>query len=179
MAGFAFLAICLFWVLLFIYSIHSALPYNAVKLPFEDYIKTQTFLPQGWKFFTRNPREEMVSMHARNDNNQWTPIIASNASPSNFFGVSRTSRAKSVEMGILLASVRDNDIDWIECKKSLQTCADEFSSNGSVVNKSPVPAICGEVVFLRQSAVPWAWSSSKKEIIMPSRIIKTNISCHQ
>jgi antimicrobial peptide system SdpA family protein len=175
-AGYVFIFLCMFWGLLFIYSIHSIMPYNAIKLPFQRLVKTSSFFPQGWKFFTRSPREDITDTYVKEDNN-WVTTIHSNSSPINFFGASRLSRAKSVESALLLQSAAENNIDWVKCDDPLQICAEKVQSNGTVVNSSPIPYICGEVVFILQAPIPWAWSMSKKPINMPSKIIKTNVTC--
>lgn len=175
--GYIFILLCIFWGLLFIYSIHSIMPYNAVTLPFQRLIKTQAFFPQGWKFFTRSPREDASDAYVKDDSNNWGSIIQSNSSPINFFGASRMTRAKSVESALLLLSAAENKIEWVKCDESPQICAEKIPSNGEIINTSPVPYICGEVLFILQPPVPWAWSRSKKPINMPSKIIKTNVVC--
>ncbi len=177
--GFAFLVICVFGIIVFSYSIHSAMPFNAISLPFENKMYINFFLPQGWKFFTRNPREEDVGVYAKNSSGQWLPMILPHSSPSNFFGIKKTSRAKSVELGVLLSLLGDSNPSWETCNSSLQNCSEHVSTVGTTNNPSPNPRICGEILLQRKPPVPWAWSSSKKNVIMPSKIYRTNILCDQ
>lgn len=177
--GVFFLSLSASWLIVFLYSVHSAMPHNAVQLPLEKSLPIVFFLPQGWSFFTRNPRESDHLVYSKDANGKWISVIQPNASPKNLFGISRSGRAVSVEMGLLLTSLNDKGVKWTECKKSLKFCADRLSVKTELVNKSPDAQICGEVIFSEQPPIPWAWSTSRRKIVMPSKLVETNIVCQQ
>lgn len=153
------------------------MPHTAVKLPFETALPTRYFLPQGWKFFTRNPREPDHLAYVKRVDGKWASVFQPNGSPTHFFGIIRYGRARSVEMGLLLTSLQEEKVAWTECKKSVQICAPELSIKAILINNSPDAKICGDAVFSEQPPVPWAWSTSKKKITMPSKLVKTRIEC--
>jgi antimicrobial peptide system SdpA family protein len=175
--GFVFLFICGFWIIVFIYSIHSAMPFNPINLPFESKAHLRFFLPQGWKFFTRNPREEDIGIYAKDSNGEWLPMIHPHSSPINLFGIKKTSRAKAVEFGLLLSLLSEHNPNWESCNSSLQSCSEKVQTVGAINNPSPNPSLCGDILLQKRRPIPWAWSAARKNVIMPSTIYRTNILC--
>ncbi len=57
--GVVVIALAMAWSVLILYAVHVELPVNALDLPFESSLKPplQALVPQGWGFFTRDPRE--------------------------------------------------------------------------------------------------------------------------
>lgn len=47
------LALGAVWLLVFVYAVHIALPFNPIRLPFET-SEIRAWMPEGWAFFTRN-----------------------------------------------------------------------------------------------------------------------------
>src|SRR5256885_14361051 len=103
-AKIAFVGAVFGWSTVFCYSIHVRLPFNPIRLPFESKLPIIAIVPQGWGFFTREPREPSVEVFTQNGH----PLIDSNASPSNYFGLSRRTRALGVELGLILSQVRED-----------------------------------------------------------------------
>src|SRR4029434_6535737 len=102
------LLLAIMWGTLFVYSIHGALPFNPLKLPFERTLMVTRFVPQGWAFFTRNPREERLTLQQVLPGGQLAPLSRSpHARPDNAFGLDRRSRSQGVEIGLLLAAARE------------------------------------------------------------------------
>jgi antimicrobial peptide system SdpA family protein len=174
----SFILITCFWTLLFGYSIHAALPFNPVNLPLVKTLRVRIFMPQGWKFFTRNPREEQIKALSKDSEGKWqSALIGANASVANLFGLRRNSRAQGIELGLIVTSLKKNQ--WVECKDRLDICAEKTCNVGHVANTSPNPTFCGEAVLIKQSPVPWAWSRAKRPVIMPSKCVRVNVSCQQ
>src|SRR5580658_7794284 len=95
------------------YGAHVAMPYNPIHLPYETQIHAATLLPEGWKFFTRDPEEEAPYVLVRKETG-WAPIAATNATAANWFGASRKSRAMAVELGRLMTDIPKEG--WTACK---------------------------------------------------------------
>lgn len=165
-----------FWTVILGYSIHAALPINAIELPFGESVYARLWLPQGWKFFTRDPREDDIKAFIRKREGEWTNAMnGPNGSPSNFFGVSRVSRAQGIELGLLTTAVRKSA--WQPCKEEPESCLEAASPLASMKNITPKPTLCGEVGLVLQPPVPWAWSKSADEITMPSKVIRIVVQC--
>lgn len=166
----------LIWLVVFSYSIHAAMPFNPIKLPFAEKIQIRMFITQGWKFFTRNPREEDIKVFVNEGDSRWvSALVGPNASPSNFFGIKRDSRTQGIEIGLISTSIRNDQ--WSDCKEKLADCFTNATFAGNISNPTAKPTLCGEVILVRQQPVPWAWSRSRKEVVMPSKLVAVNVLC--
>ena len=158
------------------YSSHGALPVNPIKLPLEQSVYPQVWVPQGWKFFTRSPREEEVGAFVRAPGGGWvTGLIGANGSAANLFGLRRATRAQGIELGLLVTAV-DKDA-WQPCKERLEVCVEKAPLVGNVRNVTPDPTLCGEVGLTLQPPVPWAWSRARRKVTMPSKAVRVNVQC--
>ena len=150
-----FLGLVIFWAILFSYSIHGALPYNPIKLPFEKKIQINVLLTQGWKFFTRSAREERFKVFVKETSNNWRDSSAKvNADYTNFFGLRRKTRSQNIELGLILNNVDKNK--WQNCEERIDFCFSKSQSKIDVRNLTPNPSICGEIVIALQEPIPWA-----------------------
>lgn len=165
------------WSVVFIVALLPALPNNPVALSYN--LKTpkviRTTLPEGWKFYTRDPREGRYHLYHRPDGRWVSASIGPNARPSNALGINRKGRAQGVEAGILIISVPSEE--WIPCSEEISTCLDSISFADTLENISPRPTLCGVVGFAKQEIVPWAWRHSTDQLTLPSHITKVNVLC--
>jgi antimicrobial peptide system SdpA family protein len=158
------------------YVAHPALPHDPVHLPFEKHVNATLFLPEGWKFFTRDPQGSEVIVLRRTAEGAWAPLEhVPNGRASNFFGASRTGRAQTVETGRVAFMVPDRL--WHDCTDAPETCFDRLTVDKTVKNISPEPTLCGTFGFARQKPVPWAWASSLHPVVMPSRVMVVEVQC--
>ncbi len=163
-AKIAFVGAVFGWAAVFCYSIHVQLPFNPMRLPFESKVPIVAILPQGWGFFTREPREPNVQAFTRRDGR---PLLTdSNAGPSNFFGLSRRPRALGVELGLILSSIREEQ--WKKQTTPL-----------TIHNPTPEPTLCGNLTLVRRPPLPWAWSRSKRPVTMPAETVQVDVLCSQ
>ena len=170
------LALALAWFTLLAYVVHAAVPPNPIRLPLEKRMYTRYWAPQGWAFFTRDPREEDILLFVRGRDGAWISAHKGpHASPSNYFGLSRASRARGIEVGQILRRVPK--AGWQPCKERAEVCLERTPNAGTVRNISPNPTLCGEVGLALQKPVPWAWSSSAYKIVMPSRVSRLGVLC--
>jgi antimicrobial peptide system SdpA family protein len=170
-----------FWSVLGVYSLHGAMPYNPVRLPFEEVLNVSRLLPQGWAFFTRDPREERLTAHRLRDDGQFELIGRTPHSRwVNAFGLNRSSRAEGVELALVLAGVQRLDASpWKSCEGSPAACARELVKNGWPHELNPVvprPLVCGGIILKLEAPVPWAWSKSPPPS-WPSRLIAVRVQC--
>jgi antimicrobial peptide system SdpA family protein len=159
-----------------LYSVHAALPPNAIQLPFADRIEARKWAPQGWAFFTRDPREPDVIAYLPSISGSWRRDASGpQAQVAYAFGWSRRLRAKGVEMGRLLTVLRPSD--WRECHAEPPLCFGSLPVQSRLRNSSPIPSLCGDVAFVQQEPVPWAWFTSGVQVTMPSKVIRVKVSC--
>lgn len=176
--GLLTLGLVLGWATLTVYVLHAALPYNPIRLPFEDRFDVRLVLPEGWAFFTRDPKDERMLPMIRGERDQWRRASQTpNFQPRNFFGIDRAARAQGVELGLLLEEARG--AERAACEEAPEVCLARIPVAQRVHNRSPNPTLCGQVGVVFQKAVPWAWSrsSQEKKIIMPSQILRMDVEC--
>lgn len=164
-------------VVLAMYAIPSALPFNPAQLPGRKAIQPQLWVPEGWKFFTRDPREERLFAMRRESGVWMTAGLGPNSRPANLFGLDRRSRAQGTESALILERIPKRR--WQDCQGSPTQGLDGMAATDTIVNASPRPTICGDVGFVLQKPVPWAWAESavRKPIVMPSRIVRVYVIC--
>lgn len=164
------------WAVIIAYSIHAAMPYNPIKLPLEKRFQFRTVLTQGWKFFTRNPREEDIYLFSRDPNGNWTNSLrGANGEAKNLFGIKRDTRAQGIEIGLIMSHIKQSQ--WVECETSPTSCLNVEGVVKYINNSTPSPKICGEYGLVLPEPVPWAWSGSRKSITMPSKTVRFFVLC--
>jgi antimicrobial peptide system SdpA family protein len=158
-----------------LYAIHPAMPHNPIHLPMEKSVSMPMFVPEGWKFFTRDPQEEQYFI-VKQEGSRWvSPDNTNNGSPVNLFGASRRGRAMFVEMGALSSEVPD--WRWSDCKGDVGPCLDAFDAPVRVKSSGARPQLCGAIGVAKRKIVPWAWSSSPRPVVMPSKVLRLEVQC--
>lgn len=170
------LAVPAAWALLGVYACHSALPYNPVELPFEKQIAVRSWLPQGWCFFTKDPRDDRMLVFRASGDGSLTPAIDSQTRwPRRAGGFDRRLRAVWIEAGLLFVAVSPNE--WSECKEHPARCLEAMEPQRTMVNTSPEPHLCGRVGLVRQRVLPWAWARARSRLEMPSKVLLLEVAC--
>jgi antimicrobial peptide system SdpA family protein len=164
------------WLIVFVYAVHAALPFNPIQLPFENEVQVRMWMPEGWAFFTKDPRGEVMFLFANRDGKWISALMGPNAKFSNVFGLNRASRIQGAEAGALANKFPKSALR--DCRDSPAVCLEHIATAGSIKNASPNPSLCGEIGIVLQEPLPWAWWASGHAVVMPSRILRINVSCH-
>ena len=171
------LTVSLLWLTLCAYALHEVIPYNPITLPFEARAQTKFWLPEGWAFFTRDARGEIVFLFKRGEDGLWASAsIGPNSKLSNELGLSRASRAQGVEAALLLNGFPESIFH--DCRDPIATCFPRVAVAGAVKNISPDPTLCGDIGIAMQKPVPWAWMASGHPVTMPSRVMRLDVTCN-
>lgn len=161
-----------------IYSVRTSLPYNPARLPFEtpkNNTNFRAFFPEGFSFFTRNPREPQVEVY-KLEGGRLELLTIANASHKNWFGIVKSSRAQNIETGYLLSKIKADD--WLSCKGPLIACVThEMTPVLELKTNYSSPLLCGELVITVKKPVPWAWSNSMDPKNMPTEFARILIRC--
>ncbi|HEX2204498.1 MAG TPA: SdpA family antimicrobial peptide system protein [Longimicrobium sp.] len=175
LGGFA-LGLAGIWMVVLLYVVHAALPYNPLRLPYAHALRTTVWAPEGWAFFTKSPREPRPALY-RLESGGWADVsLGPHAKPSNAFGMNRRARAQGVELGLVLEGVSPKR--WSECTGEPRDCLSAASAAARVANRSPGRrTLCGTLGVVRQKPVPWAWARAEKPIVMPSTVIRLEVAC--
>lgn len=168
-----------FWAWLLYSILTSSMSYNSLSpaLLTEKKVIFKSIFPEGFSFFTRDPREPQAMIFTAKSKEDLMEINRS--SLKSFFGFSRYGRALTIELGIILSSIQDQK--WFDCYNvdSKGCFENEDMPIYYLKNSAPNPLICGEFFIKITEPVPWAWSSSFKrnQREMPYKIVKVFIEC--
>jgi antimicrobial peptide system SdpA family protein len=163
-----FLGIIMISCLVFMTGI-SYVIFNPLTMAYKKQEQVRTLIPQGWAFFTRNPREKSVLWYQK-QNDEWVLINSSSANYKKIFGLSRLSRRQNIELGALMAQLNYAK-NWVDCKNNLPNACIPDSTN-VLKSKFTNPLIKGEYILRMVEPVPWAWSKLMTESERKSQVLK-------
>jgi antimicrobial peptide system SdpA family protein len=160
------------WIVLAWYSLQAAFPANPLTLPAQHRLLpcARPILPEGWSFFTRDPREADILIFRLSDGGGWQSVRSGPyAQWRHAFGWSRRPRTQGLELGIILATL--TRADWHSCRTTEACLAETLHAEAIVVsNPSPVPSLCGKLALIKASPVPWAWARNLGRFHQPEAV---------
>jgi antimicrobial peptide system SdpA family protein len=138
--------------------------------------RMQSFVPQGWAFFTRDAQEPVARVFGPADGG-WVRLDYRNSAGSNWFGIKKDTRPIGIELAHLLLGVtREN---WTSCESG--DVAECIAAGGAVPlpveNGSLTRRFCGTIAVDNRRPVPWAWSRRVTPERMPSEHVVLEVSC--
>lgn len=170
------------WLAVGAASALSALPANPLDRVLPSAIvsaQSEVWAPQGWAFFTRDPREEMWLLYtSATGEGDWISAKAGpNARARFVFGLNREPRAQGVEVGLLLSEVSEEQ--YTDCEEQHdQECLEKaIGGSRTVGNDSPVATLCGHVGVVMREPVPWAWAGSQHPEETAARAVVLEVEC--
>jgi antimicrobial peptide system SdpA family protein len=166
-------SIILGWSVLVVLVMRAFMPDNPLRISRAVKDNLTVLIPQGWVFFTRDPREPSDRLYLRTTP-CCRPVTQSNGGAGNLFGLNRDSRALSVELGSLIGQAPASA--WSQCRGDLNSCIASSTAPAAVRNASTSRQLCGEVLVHRSKPVPWAWSRDT-HVDPPYALLRMNVSC--
>lgn len=161
------------WTVVFAYGLRGITEATPFDLPLASKLRVVDWLPQGWGFFTRSPRQPSRRIYRR-VNGSWQSLLSPQMSLSSLFGIRRVSRRSSVEAAYLLDGVWDA---WkVPCERSPFTCLEVYEAPEVFINRFPHPVVCGEIGVIEQDPVPYAWRTFE-DLVMPSSVMRFRSDC--
>lgn len=158
----------------------SAIPESAIPLHARIHpILVQVF-PQGWGFFTKNPRESSLLGFHVPLSGEPVVLTVNNSSPGMLGGIRKTNRLTNIELTSLLKSVDSSA--WRDCKRSRAECV-KLAGSGRVQslqvirNPAPHPTVCGTTVLLREGSRVWAWDVAKLSYDVSRKTVVVAVRC--
>lgn len=151
----------------------SYLPYSPIGISNSTKQHLQTFLPQGWAFFTRSPKEATINIYQIVDDG-FVDINYKSGDPRFYFGANKSSRMQMVELGSILNELPDSI--WIKNRGHLiNTKKSDTVDFFKVKHKSGFRSITGRIALEKIEPIPWAWSSGNSVVKMPSAFVYLDI----
>ena len=173
--GLLLAALAIFWGgSLFYVAIH-ALPYNPLVQSKSTEINLKFIMPEGWAFFTKNPREPRMKLYQIGENDL-TLMDRHNASPENLWGLSRRTRVTNVELGNVVPHIMEDNWHDLDNALAVPAALDTIESI-ALVNEARDPRLCGSYCLVKYEPLPWAWSQDMQEDEMPVQIVKIDLLC--
>jgi len=154
-------------------AVSAVLPSSAIQLPQSVAQTTDLLAPQGWAFFTASPRSAYPQAYVLSRDGGWQLHGGSLAVPSDLFGLDRSLRAEGTEIALLAQGVPAQD--WRPCVGLPVRCLSAAPVAVQVTNTSTLANLCGQVGFVRQQVLPWAWRGTGT--VMPSQVLRLEVSC--
>jgi antimicrobial peptide system SdpA family protein len=159
----------LFINFLFISSINN----NTINLKYRAFHKnfSNVIFPEGWAFFTRNPRENKMFMYKILPNNELQEVSMKNSEAGAYFGIDRKNRVIYAKISKIIDDVKPeywNDFSLIENKIT----KNEIDNLSVLSIKATGPMIYGDFVIMIKKITPFAWyCGTKNKIKTDSRLI--------
>lgn len=155
----------------------AAMGSNATETSFQERYLFSMLLPEGWGFFTKNPRDEKNVLYRIRPDNTLELASYRNSDARNLFGLSRRSRRTNLEFSRVLAEVREKD--WTRYRA--YTLAQLVGSDTIApvrVAYSPLKftqLAKGNYLVKRYAIVPWAWAQYPGHFTNPEHYLKVTI----
>ncbi|ELR72482.1 hypothetical protein C900_01477 [Fulvivirga imtechensis AK7] len=143
------------------------MPYSAKKL-------LSSLLPQGWGFFTRDPKEGITEAYSYDQSTDEVSLITvKNASAANAIGFSRNARFAGIDLVFLLEYAKADM--WHkgkgDFKDNIPLTAD------TIIADKPIQYFPeGEYILHRYEPIPFAWAGKGQESYRPYLIARVQVT---
>ena len=164
----------LYSILIFLVA-DSSLGFNPIMVTKKINNAFFSVLPQGWGFFTRNPREPLVDIYEITLNGPQKVTIP-NASLKYIYGFNRGMRFTSSQVGYLVGMLQENN--WREFK-NLKKAQTNVSSFIQLRNNFSPPLLCGKFIMVKTERIPWAWAKHRNTVNMPVLAVGILADCDE
>lgn len=163
------------WLLFGAYVVDPLLPFHPVRLPLAWRLQTSLWAPEGWGFFTRDPREPGTFLFKRTEAGWTSASLAPSFRPATAFGLDRRARFQRGESAALLRGAPG--APWTECRGEPVRCLDRAGVGATLHNQARPRTLCGTVGFVSRPPVPWAWTRSRTPVRMTAKVLKLEVAC--
>lgn len=134
----------------------STLSQNVVPISGAEKDVIRSFFPQGWGFFTRNPREPKYKLYELTESNAPLLVNFKITSQENLFGFSRKGSRICMEM-IRIQNKLPNTSEWTTSKLDI----DQFNSDNfdliEIDQKELFYIEPGKYIIKEYYITPWNW----------------------
>ncbi len=126
-----------------------------------------SFMPQGWAFFTRDPKEDIFNFYQIDDDNLVLLNEAPSLNPKQFFGFNRTSRKINIDMSYLVTNIPSKlwkDFSNMGCELY------NLNSHSFLSQNLQNDEFKGEYLLVKKRRKPWAWKTGQTK--MPQKAVR-------
>ncbi|MCK7591594.1 SdpA family antimicrobial peptide system protein [Subsaxibacter sp. CAU 1640] len=149
------------WSVFFYLVLISHFQYSPVRLSKVYTKEIFNLSPQGWSFFTKNPRYSRLELYAI-EQDELIKVTHPNFSSPNWFGFRRKNREILNEAFNALGPVISKDSLWFTTKEGNVKALESIDGYYNLNNKFKEPVLCGQFLVEMYEPVPWAWSANPR-----------------
>ncbi len=149
-------------------SVVSALPPTALNFAPRTRLAVVRAFPQGWGFFTRNPRDETLNITplSKNTTEIYWPMI----NRHNITGFDRTGREEGVEYGVLQSEIPAHSWEYgLDPWKGTHRYV-------RISNPTRTHILKGKYLVTFSKIVPWAYATGYKSQHITTKYVFINVT---
>ena len=150
-----------------VYSVDSPL-----RPPATQRLHVLGVAPQFWGYFAA-PLEDRFELFRLRDG-AWVKADFPLSSPRNLFGLRRGPVIHGSELRNLLSTA---PLQWEEASVREGELPEVAATAVPVRNLARHPQLCGDVLILERTPVPWAWASWHRAVSMPTKYSRMDVQC--
>ncbi len=175
-----FILISFISMFIIFYIVVTSIPENPIRLRYSFFNnKEMRFLvPQGWSFFTKDPREEEIYIYELNNSDN-KKIRLNNIQFNQLLGVKRENRIRYTKTSNIIQNI-DPSL-FLDFNGNAQKFVNQ-NNNKERINEISInvkkPSLCGKYLIEIKEPIPWSWLSIKENIKMPSKLIIIEFKCY-
>lgn len=128
--------------------------------------------PQFWGYFAAPLQDRLQAFRWRDG--AWVQADAPFASAGNLLGLRRGPVHHSSELRTLVSQI---GTEWSGATLAPGQFPETTGPGLTVRNLARHPQLCGEVLLLSRTPVPWAWARSSGKIALPATYALLNVQC--
>lgn len=146
---------------------------NPLFLGYSSTSKVYVLIPQGWSFFTRNPREDVLKIYRVEKDTLLYINSTVSLSLKDLFGIKRHKKRITAELSEVMFNVKRTQ--WHEFRKiAIGDAAKEIATSDTIANNFKEPLLKkGVYVIYTCKRLPWAWA--KSDVSLPYQLKKVYI----
>jgi sporulation delaying protein A len=128
--------------------------------------------PQFWGYFSAPLQDRLEAFRWRDGS--WVKADSPLGAAENLLGLRRGIVNHSAEFRTLVAQV---GTQWTEATLTSEQLPETTAPGVAVRNLARRPQLCGEVLLLSRTPVPWAWARSRSKVALPARYAHLSVQC--
>lgn len=137
----------------------------------------QSVAAQNFGFFTRSAQLEQLDVYRVSGDTATSLLITPQSRQSNMYGLSRRQRAQGPEIATIVNSITPDR--WTPCDSGGKDCILQVLHTSPLLrkNNSPIPTMCGDLVFTTEKTVKWSFRDLVPTTYHVTRTIHVTAEC--
>ncbi|MGR0158441.1 SdpA family antimicrobial peptide system protein [Paenarthrobacter nitroguajacolicus] len=129
---------------------------------------------------SKSPRDPSIAPYRESGDDSYISLSKlPTTRVENLFGVSRDGRAQGVEVALISGGSKPGE--WSDCESpAIQECAAQVQETPEVSVSNPVssPSVCGDVILIQTTPVPWSFRNQTTLREKAEKAIKLRVECN-